>query len=89
MQLTPIRHEFLQIEDWKFISHPHPDWAFVAWCGSNPALVYNGAFVITRERSLDGLASLPEVELELRAAAESLGIDFDAMCVSDNTNCSD
>ena len=77
----------MQIEDWKFMSWPHPDWAFVAMCGSNPALNFNGAFVLTRERSLDGLASLPEVELELRATAESLGIDFDSMCESDNTKC--
>ncbi len=76
-----------QIEDWKFISYPHPDWAFVAWCGSNPALNYNGAFVITRERSLAPLEELPEVEQELRAAVESLGLDWDAMCETDNTDC--
>ena len=56
-------------------------------CGSNPALNFNGAFVLARERNLDGLAFLPEVELVLRATAESLGIDYDAMCESDNTDC--
>ena len=76
-----------QIEDWKFVAYPHPDWAFVSMCGSNPALNFNGAFVLARERNLDGLAFLPEVELVLRATAESLGIDYDAMCESDNTDC--
>ena len=69
------------------MSWPHPDWAFVAMCGSNPALNFNGAFVLTRERSLGALATLPEVELALRDTANSLGIDFDSMCESDNTNC--
>ena len=77
-----------QIEDWKFVSWPHPDWAFVVMCGSNPALNFNGAFVLTKEKSLKALDSLPEVELALRATAESLGIDYDSMCESDNTNCS-
>ena len=76
-----------QIEDWKFVAWPHPDWAFVVMCGSNPAFNYNGAYVFTRERSLEALESLPEVEVALRAAAESIGIDYDFMCESDNTNC--
>ena len=67
---------------------PHPDWAFVVMCGSNPALNFNGAFVLTREKSIKALDSLPNVELALRATAESLGIDYDSMCESDNTNCS-
>ncbi len=69
------------------MSFPHPDWAFVVWCGSNPALDYNGAFVVTRNRNLDPLADLPEVEAELRAAAEAVGINYDDMCVTDNTEC--
>ena len=76
-----------QIEDWKFVAWPHPDWAFVVMCGSNPALNFNGAFILTREKSLKALDSLPKVELALRATAESLGIDYDSMCESDNTNC--
>ena len=27
---------------------------FVMWCGSNPALNYNGAFVLSRGRTLSG-----------------------------------
>ena len=59
----------------------------MAWCGTNPALDYNGAFVLSRERSLAGLESLPEVEEELREAVAGLGLDWDSMCDTDNTNC--
>lgn len=64
---------------------PDPDWALVIWCGRNAVLNYNGAFVISRNRNLNELT--PEVENELRVAAEKFGIDFDGMCVTDNTNC--
>ena len=69
------------------MSYPHPDYAFVAWCASGPLVDHNGAFVISRNRNLAGLADLPEVEAELSAAAERLGIDYDAMCESDNLDC--
>ncbi len=94
MALSPSKHIVYctllcppQVENWRWVSYPHPDWAFVVWCGSNPATDFAGAFVYTRNRSLDALDDLPEVEAELRAAAESFGIDFDEMCVSDNTDC--
>lgn len=74
-----------QIEDWKFVAYPDPDWALVIWCGTNPVLEYNGAFVASRQRHLFDLPS--DVEVKLREAATSFGIDFDAMCVSDNLNC--
>ena len=28
-----------------------------------------------------------EIDQELRSAAEKFGIDYDAMCISDNTSC--
>ncbi len=74
-----------QIEDWKFISYPDPNWAFVIWCGSNPALEYNGALVLSRNRNLDPIPA--DVEAEFRDVASRLGIDYDLMCTSDNTNC--
>ena len=41
-----------QIEDWKWmwVSEDN-NWAVVVWCGSNPMLDYNGAFVLSRTRS--------------------------------------
>merc|ERR1711860_57761 len=74
-----------QLEDWHWISFPDPDWAFVAWCGTNPALDYNGALILSRHRNYDLLT--PEVEAELRAAVASVGLDWDSMCATDNTDC--
>ena len=41
-----------QIEDWKWmwISEDN-QWSVVVWCGSNPMLDYNGAFMLSRSRS--------------------------------------
>ena len=38
----------LQIEYYKFMSHPHPDYALVAWCATGPLVDHNGAFVLSR-----------------------------------------
>ena len=69
------------------MSFPHPDYVFVAWCATGPLVDHNGAFILSRGRNLAGLADLPEVEAELLATAEKLGIDYDTMCESDNTDC--
>ena len=66
---------------------PDPNWALVIWCGNNPVLTYAGAFVVSRHKSLSMMA--PEVESELKAAATKFGLDFDEMCVSENTSCKD
>ena len=76
-----------QIEDWKFVAFPDPDWALVIWCGSNPVLKYNGAFVISRYRNLDRMTS--EVEAKLREATSNFGLHYDEMCVSNNEHCSE
>ena len=68
------------------MSYPPPnDYVFVAWCASTPVVNYNGAFVLSRHRNLDALS--PEAEGEFRATAEKLGIDYDSMCETDNTEC--
>ena len=64
---------------------PDPNWALVIWCGNNPVLTYAGAFVVSRHQSLSMMT--PEVESELRTAATKFGLDFDEMCVSENTPC--
>jgi len=74
-----------QVEDWKFVSMPSPDWALIVWCGHNPLMQYNGAFIISRKRSL---AEMPKaVEDEFRRVTPKFNLDFDQMCPSDNTNC--
>jgi hypothetical protein len=67
------------------VSYPDPDWALDIWCGSNPALDYNGGYVISHHRSLEMLPA--DVEVKLREAAERLGIDYDTLCESDNSLC--
>ena len=74
-----------QIEDWKFVSIPHPDWALVVWCGHNPLIQFNGAYIISRQRSLDNIPK--EVEEEFRRVAPQFSLDYDQLCVSDNTKC--
>ena len=62
---------FFKIEDWKFVSIPDPDWALVIWCGSNPVLKYNGAFVVSRQRSLAGIPQVKTEQTNLIEAAQS------------------
>jgi len=74
-----------QIEDWYFVSYPHADWALVIWCGYNPVVEFHGALVVSRQRTLDAMPAY--VESEFRRVAKLYHMDYDAMCVSDNTNC--
>ena len=57
----------------------------VIWCGTNPALDYNGAFLLSRGRAEEGMQA--DTLAELRAVAAKHGVDWDSMCFSDNTNC--
>ena len=74
-----------QIERWHIVSHPDPNFMFVMWCGQNPALDYNGAFVLSRGRTEEGMTA--DIEQQFRDVAEKHGVDYDAMCLSDNTEC--
>ena len=77
-----------QIERWHIVSvssWPEPQFIFVMWCGTNPALDYNGAFVLSRTRTLTGIS--PETEALFRQVATDHGVSYDDMCVSDNTDC--
>ncbi|XP_023348717.1 violaxanthin de-epoxidase, chloroplastic [Eurytemora carolleeae] len=74
-----------QIERWHIVSKPSDDYMMVFWCGTNPALDYNGGFVLSRTRTQNEMPS--EIEEEFRRVAASLGVDYDAMCVTDNTLC--
>lgn len=39
-----------QLEYWIVVSHPHPDYMLMLWCGSNAALKYAGGIVISPHR---------------------------------------
>jgi len=74
-----------QIERWHIVSYPEPDYMMVFWCGTNPALDYNGGFVLSRTRTQNDM--LPESAEEFRRVAALLNVDYDAMCITDNTEC--
>jgi len=73
-----------QIQDWKII-WAKEEWIFVVWCGFNPMVNYNGAFVMSRNPS-DG--TLPShLESEIRSVVAEYGLDLDDMCLTDSTQC--
>jgi len=74
-----------QVEKWYVVSWPEPDYMFVFWCGENPALTYNGGYVLSRNRNIDAMK--PETEAVFRQLVADKGLDFDNMCLSDNTHC--
>jgi len=74
-----------QVEKWHIVSKPSDNFMFVIWCGTNPALNYNGAFVLSSTRTADAMTA--EEEEAFRAIAAVHNIDYDAMCLSDNTQC--
>jgi hypothetical protein len=78
-----------QKETWRVLSWPHPDWMLYIYCGYTPTGMYAGGSVVTRmsKPSLDAIPSY--VENEFRAVAKRHGFDYDSMCISDVTNCSD
>ena len=41
-----------QVEDWRLVSMPHPDYALMLWCGRLPVLDYSGGIVISRQRKI-------------------------------------
>ena len=76
----------MQIEDWKWMWISEDNlWAVVVWCGSNPMLEYNGAFVLSRHRS-DG--TLPaDLEPTIRDVLVKYGMNLDNMCLVNSLEC--
>merc|ERR1719221_91788 len=35
------------VEVWRVVSMPEPEWAFVLWCGHNPIKYYSGGFLLS------------------------------------------
>jgi len=75
-----------QVEKWHIVSFSETDgYMMVFWCGTNPALNYNGGFVLSRTRTQNDMSE--ETEAGFRLVAAGLGVDYDSMCVTDNTDC--
>jgi len=75
-----------QIEDWKWLWISEDNqWSVVVWCGYNPMLEYNGAFVLSRSRS-DG--TLPaDLEPTIREQLTKYGMNLDEMCLINSLEC--
>jgi len=74
-----------QVEDWRLVSMPHPDYALMLWCGRLPVLDYAGGIVISKHR--DGSQMPAQVEAEFRKVLAQHDIDWDKTCPSDNNHC--
>jgi len=86
-----VHHDYVdaplapQSEDWRLVSFPHPDYAFMMWCGRLPVLDYAGGIVISRHRSAEDMPA--EVEAEFKAAAAKFGLEWSNLCPSNNKHC--
>ena len=79
-----------QVEEWRVLSWPHPDWMLYIYCGYTPTGPYAGGSVVSRSDKPSSINAIPKyVEVEFRATAQRFGFDYDAMCVSNVANCSD
>jgi hypothetical protein len=78
-----------QKEEWRVLSWPHPDWILYIYCGSTPVGVYAGGSVINRSEKPPSGSIPAYVESEFKATAKRFGFDYDAMCISNVTTCSD
>ena len=78
-----------QREEWMVLSWPHPDWMLYIYCGYTPTGPYAGGSVVTRvsNASIDAIPDY--VETEFKATALKFGFNYDAMCISDVSKCSD
>jgi len=89
-----MRHDYLdapllpQLEFWRVLSYPHPDWMLYIYCGTTPINEYAGGSVVSRvSRTLD---EIPEwIETLFVAKAKEFGFDYYAMCVSNDSDCTD
>lgn len=79
-----------QVEEWRVLSWPHPDWMLYVYCGSTPTGPYAGGSVVNRNNDPSTIGDIPVyVEEEFRSTAHHFGFNYNAMCVSHVTNCSD
>lgn len=76
-----------QNEEWRVLSWPDQgDWMLYIYCGYTPTGAYAGGSVVTRGKNL--MSEIPaQYEQEFRAVTREYGFDYDAMCVSDVTQC--
>ena len=75
-----------QIEFWRVLSFPSPDWMLYVYCGSTPAGPYGGGSVVSRSaRTADAIPDW--IRDNFRRTAIQYGFDYDAMCISNSIEC--
>jgi hypothetical protein len=86
-----VRHDYTDtalrpnVETWRFVSFPHPEWAFVLWCGDNPVGYYSGGFVLSRQQDI---TAMPEAaRAAMRSDLLNFGLDLDQLRTMDNSQC--
>jgi len=72
-------------ERWFIVERIEEDWMFYVWCSENLAAADAGAVVLGRARSIEDMPK--SVEDRMRELTAQLNLDYDSMCVNDNTNC--
>jgi len=89
-----MRHDYLdapllpQLEFWRVLSWPHPEWMLYIYCGTTPINTYAGGSVVSNaSRTIDEIP--PWVEKIFIKTASEYGFDYFGMCISDVTECSD
>jgi len=77
---------YMEMEErWFIVERIEEDWMFYFWCSENLAAADAGAVVLGRARSI---AEMPEsVEARFRELATQFGLDYDSMCINDNSQC--
>lgn len=89
-----MRHDYLdapllpQLEFWRVLSWPHPEWMLYIYCGTTPINTYAGGSVVSNSsRTIDEIP--PWVEKIFVETAQKYGFDYYGMCISDVSDCSD
>jgi len=89
-----MRHDYLdapllpQLEFWRVLSWPHPEWMLYIYCGTTPINTYAGGSVVSNaSRTIDEIP--PWVEKIFVQTAQDYGFDYYGMCISDVSDCSD
>ncbi len=77
-----------QIENFKVISWPHPDWMLFVYCGATPMGKYAGGSLISNSsRSI--LDIPPYVDRIFSSVAQKFNFSYEEMCITDATKCTD
>lgn len=76
-----------QHERWYILSRPDPDWIMYTYCGSTPIGEYAGINVMTRAPEPSNAAMPPHVDAAFRQAARDFNFSYEAMCITDQSQC--